>query len=200
MMAAELYTPVDLRCFFQPEDLEGTGVELDTHITLIYAQGKHIPRKQLLKDIETILGGEEYANLMEYIQTKENYQNVLDLCEISFFENDRDFLILKLKPDTQLYNWCEKINGGLRSKYDIKSDFDSYNPHLTLAELKPGKVEKYLGIHALENVIRDSKVQFEDLFISYGTVQEDRKQYWLTQYKNVDRYFRLERLKKEVFE
>ena len=39
MLAIGLYTPVELGSIFDSADYKGTGLELDSHITLLYAQG-----------------------------------------------------------------------------------------------------------------------------------------------------------------
>ena len=200
MWAVGLYTPVDLRYIFDEEDLKDTGVELDSHITLLYAAGKRLPRKSIMDDIKTILG-DDYGEFIKYCE-EIKYLKVLDLFEISSFENDSDYLILKLKNDNPMFKWCSLINKSLRTKYGVKSDYDKYTPHMTLAELKPGTVSKYLESETLDLLLNDTMIDFEDVLISYGSSNEvkDRRQYYLTQYKNVDRYFRLQRLEKEVID
>lgn len=200
MWALGLYTPVDLRYIFDEEDLKDTGVELESHITLLYAAGKRLPRKSMIDDIKTVLG-DDFSEFIKYCE-EIRYEKVLSLFELSFFENDSDYLILKLKKDTPMYKWCGLINKALRTKYNVKSDFDEFTPHMTLAELKPGTVSKYLESETLELLLNDTMIDFEDILISYGTANEvqDRKQYYLTQYKNVDRFFRLERLRRETID
>ena len=61
-----------------------------------------------------------------------------------------------------------------------------------MAELKPGYASKYLNSPNLELVLKDSKVDIEDFMISYN-----EKQRFLTNYKCVDRYFRLQEIKRE---
>ena len=201
MWATGLYTPINLQAIFDKEDLKDTGIELDSHITLLYAQGKNIPHESLLSDIKTILGSDWQA-FEDRSKELDNSVPVLDLFELSYFENDSDYLILKLKENTDMFKWTSVINKGLRLKYDVKSNFDKFTPHMTLAELKPGTLDKYLSSTTLELVLGDTLVDFEDLMISYGTDNdvEDRKQYFLTQYKNVDRFFRINSLKKETID
>lgn len=190
MLAVGLYTPVDLSCLFEPEDLKDTGVEFDSHITLFYSQGNIIPYENLLSDIKTVLG-DDWNSFNKTMMTT-NQRDVIDFFELSSFENDSDYIILKLKKETDLYDRLRTINKGLRSKYNIKSTFNEYIPHITLAELKPGYASKYLNSPNLELVLKDSKVDIEDFMISYN-----EKQRFLTNYKCVDRYFRLQEIKRE---
>ena len=101
-----------------------------------------------------------------------------------------------MKKNFKLFNQLSLLNKGLRSLYNISSEYSQYNPHITLAELEPGKAKKYLESEKLKLVLEDSYVDFEDLVVSYGKSNEvDREQYFLTQFKCVDRFFRLINLK-----
>lgn len=198
MLAINLDCPISLKVMFDEGDLKDTGVELDSHITLLYAQGKTIEKGNLLSDVREILGEDSYWDLMEKIRVPHEIP-VFDVFDLGSFENDSDYLILKLKPGSSLYESLGKINRGLRLKYDVSSDFDSYTPHLSLAELQPGTVGKYLDSQELKHFLQDSVVSLEDLMVSYGLSNEpeDRKQYFLTGFHSVDRYFRLKHLKSE---
>lgn len=196
MLAIGLYTPVELGSIFDSADYKGTGLELDSHITLLYAQGKILPRKMIKEDIKTILGDTGWENLNDWISGISRIK-VFDLFELGSFENDSDYLVLKMKKDHDTYSLFNLINLGLKKKYGVKSEFTEYSPHITLAELNPGVAKKYLESDCLRKVLSDSLIDFEDLIISFGYSGEeiDRKQYFLTQYKNIDRYFRLRNLK-----
>jgi hypothetical protein len=199
MLAMNLSTPVSLGCVFKEEDLKDTGVELDSHITLLYAQGKRIEYKGLLDSIRELIGEEDWNWLMGMIRGDEFY-SVLDLFELGLFENDSDYVILKLRKGTPLFRVLSLINKGLSIKEGVKSEFSSYIPHLSLAELEPGKAREYVTNETLHEILEDSIVGVEDLFISYGTANEpvDREQRWLTSEKNISRFFRLINLKKEL--
>lgn len=199
MLAMNLSTPVSLGCVFKESDLKDTGVELDSHITLLYAQGKKIEWKGLLDDIRELIGEEDLGWLMGLIRGDEFY-SVFDLFELSLFENDSDYVILKLRKGTPLFRVLSLINKGLSIKFGVKSEFAEYKPHLSLAELEPGKAKEYVTNEVLIQILEDSIVGVEDLFISYGTSNEpeDREQRWLTSEKNISRFFRLINLKKEL--
>jgi len=201
MLAINLETPVSLGCAFDFEDLKDTGVEVESHITLLYAQGKEIEHKNLLTDIKDILGPEDYKWIEELIKEGETYR-LLDSFELSMFDGDSDYIILKLKKETKLYKLLRLINKALRVEFDVRSDFLEYVPHLSLAELKPGKAEKYLNSDMLKNILEDSVYSIEDFLISYGTANEpkDRKQIYLTSFRCIGRFFRIERLEKELKE
>lgn len=197
MLAVNLDTPVDLGSIFDSEDYKDTGIELDSHVTLLYAQDKEIPKNNIISDIKIILDY-EYDKFIRLCSEVENSRPVLDLFELSSFSNDSDYVILKLRKDCKEYEYFRLINKGLRTKYDVSSNFPDYTAHITLAELEKGKAEKYLNSNKLNRVLDDTYFNFEDLMISYGpsNTPVDRRQYFLTQFSCVDRYFRLATLKK----
>ena len=192
MLAVNLDTPVNLGCVFDSEDLKDIGIELDSHITLLYAQGKELPRQDLLSDIKTILG-EKTIEFMNLLENEHDYK-VLDYFHLSSFENDSDYVVLKLNEDKKdLFNDLFLINKGLRVKYDVSVEFDNYSPHITLAELKPGMAKKYMDSEKLNMILEDTYLDFYDIILSYGTSNDvkDRKQYHLTSYNSLPRYFKM---------
>jgi hypothetical protein len=194
MLAVNLMTPVDLGYIFDVPDLKDTGIELDSHITLLYAQGKEIPKDNIIQDLKDMI---DYYDFINTYCKNQVFHKVLDIFDLGSFENDSDYIILKMKRNFDLYNKLSLINKGLRIQYGVSSDFDQYTPHVSLAELKPGTAEKYLTNENLKLVLNDTYVNFEDLMISYGkTNEKDRKQYFLTHFKCVDRYFRIRELEK----
>ena len=198
MLAMNLDCPISLKAMFDADDLNGTGVEVDSHITLLYAQGRELPRKDLVQDIKNILGQEDWWNLSEKIEMSKLIP-VFNVFDLGSFENDSDYVVLKLKSESWLYNLLGKINRGLRQKYNVSLDFDSYTPHVSLAELKPGLAGKYLESPELKKFLEDTLIGLEDIMISYGPSNEpeDRKQYFLTSWHSVDRFFRIQHLKSE---
>jgi 2'-5' RNA ligase len=201
MLAVKLDTPVCLGCVFDSEDLKDTGIELDTHITLLYAQGKELPKNNMMDDVKTILG-ERTIEFMELLKEEHDY-NILDYFHLDSFENDSDYLVLKLNEDKkELFNDLSVINKGLRIKYDVSTDFDNYSPHITLAELKPGTVGKYRESDKLALILENTLFDFEDIILSYGKANEveDRKQYHLTSFNSIPRFFRLYNEKKNLEE
>lgn len=197
MMNCSLYLPVSLSSLFNNEDLKDTGLELEPHITLLYAQGKELPRMNIMSDIETILG-DDFDKFIKFIK-EENTDNVLKYFELGMFENDSDYVILKLKPGSEIYDYLRLINKGLMMKYNVKSSFSTYTPHLSLAELQPGKARGYVEDPKFELVLRDSYISFEDLVLSIGPSNTpiDRKRYNLTTFSAVDYYFYVENNRKE---
>ena len=129
MLNCSLYLPVSLSAIFSREDLKDTGIENESHITLLYAQGKEIPKMNILGDIETILGESEFDDFIEYIKS-ENTERILDNFEIGSFENDSDYIVLKMKQTSELYKTLGLINKGLRTKYEVVSEY-SYTPHIS---------------------------------------------------------------------
>lgn len=190
-----LYTPIELGSLFNTEDLQDTGIEFDSHITIVYSPSKIIPRNSIISDIKMILGEEKYEELMNFCK-EEKRRNIFNLFELSSFSNDSDYVILKLRKNNEFYGILNLLNKGIRTKYRISSDFDEYTPHITLAELRKGEAQKYLDNPQLHQVLNDSRLDFEDLILSLDRGDKEYKQIFLTQFKNVDRFFRLENLKK----
>ena len=137
MLSLSLWTGIDLSAVFKDEDLKDTGIERDSHITLFYTD-KIIPREGMLEKIKTILGDDN--NFLESFKTQDRLK-VTDYFEVGKFENESDYLVLKLQPGNDLYNTLGILNTGLTSAYDIKPTFKDYTPHMTLAELEPGKAK-----------------------------------------------------------
>ena len=198
MLACALYTPINLSSIFDSEDLKDTGIELESHITLLYAQGITVPKDNLMEDIEIALG-DDFDSFMNLLKNGDIIgENVLETFDLGLFENDSDYVVLKLKQDTELYTNLKLINKGLRSKYGVQSEY-TYTPHMTLAEINQGTAKKYTESKKLKAVLENSKFAVEDLVISYGpsNVVEDREKYNLTKFHAVDRFFREENLKRE---
>lgn len=194
MLACNLLTPISLGSIFLDDDLKDTGIELDSHITILYAQGKLIDKTEIIKKI-----GPRYISYIQGLAKDEYYPAVFDLFELSSFSNESDYVILKLKDSTELYQKLKWLNSELSKIYSVKSEFGSYKPHLTLAELKPGKAEKYLKSDTLQKVLKDSAFKPEDFIISYGTSGETNYiQYDLTHNKSVDRVFRVRDLQRDL--
>lgn len=198
MLACALYTPISLSSIFDSEDLKDTGIELESHITLLYAQGITVPKNNIMEDIEIALG-DDFDSFINLLKNGDIIgENVLETFDLGLFENDSDYVVLKLKQDNELYTNLKLINKGLRSKYGVQSEY-TYTPHMTLAELNQGTAKKYTESKKLKAVLENSKFAAEDLVISYGpsNVVEDREKYNLTKFHAVDRFFREENLKRE---
>lgn len=190
-----LYTPVDLGSVFRAEDYHDTGLELDSHITILYSPNKILPKNSIMEDIKVILGEDKYEEFIGYCKD-EKFRNIFNLFELSSFSNDSDYVILKLRQNNEFFGLVDLINKGLRTKYRVSSDFDKYTPHITLAEVRKGEAQKYVDNPSLHQILNDSRVDFEDLILSVDPGDKVYKQKFLTQFKNVDRYFRLENLRK----
>jgi hypothetical protein len=191
MLAVRLDLPVDLGSIFDSEDI--TDLELDSHVTVLYAKNKTIEPQELKESINMILDKDQ----IEALTNGDNELDLLELTELGLFENDDDYLVLKLKDSWQK-KFCTILNKGLSTKFDVVSDFSSYNPHITLATLKKGTGKKYLDSEKVRLVLEKGILAFEDLMVSYGGENDgpDRKQFFLTNRFCVSRYFRIDNLRK----
>lgn len=198
MLAMSFHTAIDFDSVILEQDLTDYGIEFDSHVTIFYAKEKVIPKDNLLSDVEILLGDEDYEVFLELLKSERKFP-ILDIFDLSKFNGaTSDYLVMKMKPDNEIYRILNILNKGLSRKYDIVSDFDAYRPHMTLAELRPGTSEKYLNSEKLELVLKSAKIGFEDLIISYGSYSDknDREQLSITNFHTLERYFRNERYKK----
>lgn len=193
MLAMAFHTAIDFSSVIEESDLKDTGIERDPHVTVLYAPKIVIPKSEILESVDTILGPEDYEDFMGFLKDDKLF-NVLDFFELGNFENDSDYLVLKLKKEGKLFRMLELMNKGLARKFDITQTFPDYNPHLTLAELEPGTSRKYLESKKIGLILDTAQVGFEDLIISYGASNEtDRTQWSLTTFHTIERYFRNQR-------
>lgn len=196
MLACDLETPVSLASVFEPGDLKDTGIEYDSHITLLYAGNKFIDHKTDLK-------WKLFDPIREYLQKQEENEDgpqvpVLEYFDLSNFENKSGYVILKMKENSDIYKILQDLNKGLSEEYGIVSEYGKYTPHLTLAELEPGLTSKYMESETLKLILQASTVHFEDLIISYS--EEGKEGYDihnLTTTFAVDRFFRIRELMRE---
>ena len=193
MLAVNLISPVSLSSVFDSGDLKDSGFEFDSHITILYSHD-YLDKDYVMSDIQDIqeLKDREFnINTFLESQRKSDPKPVTDLFGLSNFSNDSDYIILRLKPGSGIYDVLSIINSALSKKYGVESDFGTYKPHLTLAELKKGTSEKYLNSETLKAILRDSLVKFEDIIFSYDLDDKNYKVYDLTQFQSVPRYFRI---------
>ena len=200
MLAASLNTPVSLGAIFEANDLKDTGIEYDSHITVLYAR-KDLSRQALLSDIDFLAVNDKGQSISDILKIEKKEEDfaipVFEIFELGKFENDSDYVILKLKNTNQWYSILDKLNKYLGKKYEITSDYSTYTPHLSLAELYPGTADKYLGDERLKMILGNSLVHFEDLVISYDIGEDEYKKYNLTSFCAVDRFFRERELRNE---
>ena len=197
MLMTSLWTGIDLYAVFDEEDLKDTGIEYDSHITTLYAGDIVIPKNEVLENIKNSLG--DYWDDLENLMKENEKLKVSDHFEISKFENDSDYVIFKLREDSDIYRLTSLINKGLDRIYSVKGDFSTYTPHMTLAELEVGTASKYMFSPLLSKIYENAVFSVDDLVISYG--QKDKpgeyKHYNLTSFNAVTRYFRQKELERD---
>ena len=199
MLAMCFYTPVDLISVLEEQDLSDYGIECDPHITIFYKKKSIVPKDYLLEDTKILLE-EDYEVFMELLKSNRKF-SLMDIFELDKFENSKnDYLVMKLKSENEIWKILNILNKGFSNKYDIQSDFNSYSPHMTLAELKVGTVNKYINSKKLRNILNLSKIGFEDLIISYGLTGNpgDTEQWSITKFHAIERHLRNERTRKET--
>ena len=204
LLAANLCAPVSFTSIFDSEDLTDSGINFDSHITLLYARNLEIYPSEVMKACEKIIEKKGIFgrgnSLSEFLKNQSNQdpKPVFSMFDLSSFRNDSDYIVLKLKKETGLFKILEILNKGLQETFGVKSDFVTYTPHLTLAELVPGTADKYEKMKTLQLVLENSVISFEDLVLSIGKSGEDDFSVSnITTNKAADRFFRIRDLKSE---
>lgn len=197
MLMTSLWTGIDFYAVFDEEDLKDTGIEYDSHITALYAGDLVIPRNEVLENIKLSLS--DYWTDLENLLKENEKLKVSDHFEISKFENDSDYVIFKLREDSDIYKLMTLMNKGLVRTYGINSEFATYTPHMTLAELEVGTASKYMFSPLLSKIYENAVFSLDDLVISYGRKDKpgEYKQYNLTSFNAVTRYFRQKELERD---
>lgn len=192
-----LYTPVDLGCSFKLEDLIGSGINLDSKITILESNGITLPRKSLLNDIADVLG-EDFEDIISLCSREDDERKVLDFFDLRSIDGeDSDYVILQLKEGNEIYNKVKLLRKGLSVKYDLNVDRRTYIPHIVLAEVKKGAARKYTFSGNLKLILNDSLVDLEDFALQSSTLSGEKRTYYLTHFKNLDRFFRIHHLKED---
>jgi hypothetical protein len=62
---------------------------------------------------------------------------------------------------------------------------------IKLVEVSQGTGFKYASNESITAILKDSKFELEDLAVNITDIDGIDKDYYLTQYKNIDRYFRI---------
>jgi len=88
MLACNLLTPISLGSIFLDDDLKDTGIEIDSHITILYAQEKLIDKSEILEKI-----GSRYILYLRKLIKEDYYPAVFDLFELSSFSNESDYVL-----------------------------------------------------------------------------------------------------------
>ena len=197
MLMTSLYTAVDLDYVIDEGDLADDGIEEDNHITIFYANDLLLPKENMLSDMKEFLGSLDYENLQGFLKSEKIFP-IYDILGLDKFENpDYDVLIMRLKEGNKLYKMLKTLNAGFIDKYGIKSDFDSYNPHMTISYLRTGVADKYLSDSTLDKVLKTAKVSYDDIMFSHKLDGDDKyKNWYLTSYNCIERHFRKEKLLK----
>lgn len=193
-----LYTPISLTCSIKDEDRMGSQ-NFDPSILILDAGEKVLPRVTLLSDIKLILGTQDYEIFNNLCKRENDEKHVLDFFDLGVINNgvDSESIVLKLKTDNLIYDSVNLIRKGIGVKFKINTRSENYTPYISLVEVSKGSSPKYVNNGSLLAILRDSKFDLEDLALAITDIDNVEKDYYLTQYKAVDRYFRIQNDEKD---
>ena len=193
-----LYTPISLTCSIKDEDRMGSQ-NFDPSILILDAGEKVLPRVTLLNDIKLILGTQDYETFNNLCKRENDEKHVLDFFDLGVINNgvDSESIVLKLKTDNLIYDSVNLIRKGIGVKFKINTRSENYTPYISLVEVSKGSSPKYVNNGSLLAILRDSKFDLEDLALAITDIDNVEKDYYLTQYKAVDRYFRIQNDEKD---
>jgi hypothetical protein len=193
-----LYTPISLTCSIKDEDRMGSQ-NFDPSILILDAGEKVLPRVTLLNDIKLILGTQDYETFNNLCKRENDEKHVLDFFDLGVINNgvDSESIVLKLKTDNLIYDFVNLIRKGIGVKFNINTRSENYTPYISLVEISKGSSPKYVNNGSLLAILRDSKFDLEDLALAITDIDNIEKDYYLTQYKAVDRYFRIQNDEKD---
>ena len=184
-----LYTPISLTCSIKDEDRLGSQ-NFDPSILILDAGDKVLPRTTLLNDIKLILGTRIFS--IFFLVCLNDEKHVLDFFELgSISSEDSDSIVLKLKEDNIIFESINLIRKGVGVKFKINTRTEHYIPFIKLVDVNKGSSFKYTTNGSISAILKDSKFDVEDLAVSITDIDGVEKDYYLTQYKNIDRYFRI---------
>lgn len=119
----KVISTIDPQDLYQPNDGRH-GVETDPHVTLKFGLEPSVTTEQVKEVLD-----------------RNPITQKIHIEKIDLFQNDQfDVVKFKVTPNEQLI----KINQEL-SKLPNQDKFPTYNPHLTIAYVKPGCGEKYIN-------------------------------------------------------
>ena len=146
-----------------PDDLMGSGLEREHHVTLLY--GLH-DGGELYPELDK----ERLDRLIEI-----SHKTALDtrLYEVSAFKK-ADIEVLKFKADNSALHL---VNGELTKEFAFTTDYPEYNPHATIAYLKPGKADLYI------DEFRNVELVGKPLAIVYSRPNGEKVEYVLNEPK-----------------
>jgi 2'-5' RNA ligase len=129
----ELQSKISEEDIYTEEGDRTFGFEDEPHVTLLY--GIHSDE----------VSDDEVMKIMEEM----NWKQMINIGHIGLFENEK-YDVLKLEASA---DWLREANKALCEKLPYSTDFPDYNPHVTVAYLKPGtgkRVVEELGSFDVE--------------------------------------------------
>lgn len=131
------------------EDKVAKGREDDIHITVLYGIKSENP-KQTSKVLKKV----------------DSFEVRLGL--INAFKDNPKYDVLKIEVES---GDLEKLHYSLREKVDNENTFPTYKPHVTIAYVKKGTCDKYIG----DETFKGKTFKVDNIIFSDGTLAEDHE-------------------------
>jgi hypothetical protein len=138
------------------EALADNGRETYAHCTILYGFPQHVA----FEEVESFLN-------YEYGLTSET-KVLISLGKIKRFTGNPEYDVLVIEVEQGML--IRQMHYGLKDKFNVKTDYPTYNPHVTIAYVKPGALPHLDGNATFEGF----DANCEKMTYSTGP-REDRK-------------------------
>jgi 2'-5' RNA ligase len=143
--------------YFDKDDLsEEHGIEEEPHITVLFGFLPHITA----------------ADMKPHMTDKVITIDDIRISGMSLFENDK-YDVVKLDIESEKLH---RYNKYLKDNIENECTFPDYQPHITLAYVKVGTGQKYIGQFSGIDLIAPLKAKLEGVEVYYTFSDPDKKE------------------------
>lgn len=149
-----------------PSDMLATdGVEKYSHCTILYGFPQHVA----FSEVAGFLNFEYALNPFTKVFIK--------LGKVKRFTGNPEYDVLVIEVEHGLL--IRRMHYALKDKFGVKSDYPTYNPHVTIAYVKPGALTHLDGSESFDGVNADCKK------MTYSTGPSEDRSRKTIKYENI---------------